>query len=277
MFPQVIEPGTRLGRLAGGGPEVIAPASHDTASAVVAVPSQEPGVAWISSGTWSIVGIESAIPIINSDSLAGNFTNEGGFDGSFRVCKNVMGLWLAQQCREAWGRYTYANLDALAADWERGLGFFDPDSPDLLASGDMPSRIMAHLRNSAPESPGQLVRTIYESLALKYRFVLEQLEALSGRLLPTIHVIGGGSQSRLLNQITANICGRPVVAGPIEATAIGNLVAQMISLGEIDSISGARRIISDSFACEVFQPANSEEWDTSYKEFKAMLLSQGKS
>ena len=134
-----------------------------------------------------------------------------------------------------------------------------------------------HLRNSAPQSPGQLVRTIYESLALKYRYVLEQLEALSGRLLPTIHVIGGGSQSRLLNQITANICGRPVVAGPTEATAIGNLVAQMISLGEIDSIAGARRLISDCFPCEVFQPANTEEWDSSYKEFKAMLLSQGKS
>ena len=280
MFPPVVAPGTALGalrpalaeELGAAGLTVVAPACHDTGSAVAAVPAEGQDFAWISSGTWSIMGVETREPVITPQSLAFNLTNEGGIAGTFRCSKNVLGLWLVQECRRTWAAqghdWSYTELTALAAQAAPLAAVVDPDHDDFLKPGDMPARIQAFCRRTgqpAPDSPAAIVRCALESLALKYRWVLECLEAVTGRRLEPIHIIGGGTQNRLLNQLTADATGRTVVAGPAEATAAGNLLVQAIALGHISSVADARAVARRSFTPEVFSPARSADWDAAYR------------
>jgi len=278
IFPEVIEPGTDLGAVDGTKIRVIAPATHDSGSAVAAVPFSDENTVWISSGTWSIVGVNVAEPIVSSESLMSNFTNEGGIDGGFRFCKNVMGLWLVQQCKLAWEAdglmLNYGELVDQAALAQPFVACFDPDLPELLAPGNMPSRIAEILKQSGqyvPEEPAQLIRVILESLAMKYRVVLGSLREVSGVLGEKICIVGGGSQNKLLNQLTADVCGLTVFAGPVEATAIGNLMMQMITLGEIEDVAAGRQLIQESFASTVYVPNVSEQTQKQFQFFKELI------
>lgn len=288
IFPEIVTPGTRLGPLSATVADnlnvapipVIAPACHDTGSAVAAVPSQNPNHIWISSGTWSLIGTTVTEPLINAQSLNFNLTNEGGVNGTFRLLKNVTGLWLVQECRRTWALqgqdYSYDELTRLAEAAAPFQAFVDPDAPDFFNPGDMPTRMQAfYVRTGqpVPEGTGALVRSALESLALKYRWVLERLEVLLGRRMEVIHIVGGGTKNRLLNQLTANATGLPVITGPVEATAIGNLLMQAIALGEIASAGEAREIVCNSFDVETFEPAQDRgEWDAAYERFLRIIV-----
>ena len=263
IFPPIVQPGTSLGKTRDGKSELIAPACHDTGSAVVAIPSDSSDVAWISSGTWSILGVERPRTLVSDESYRLNYTNEGGVFGTVRLCKNVMGLWILQECRRGWGDVSYADLQIEAGSALSIGSSFDPDDPRFLApnseGSNMEDRIIGYLAETnqvQPATQGEMVRLILESLALKYSANIERLETLIGRRLSAIHIFGGGSQNALLNQLTANACNRPVIAGPVEATAIGNLLMQMITLGDISSLAEAREIVRNSFECPVFEPGH---------------------
>jgi rhamnulokinase len=278
IFPPVVPPGTRLGRYQGI--PVIAPVCHDTGSAVVAVPTTTPNYAYISSGTWSPVGMEVDEPIINDATYEANLTNEGGIGGTFRLLKNVMGLWLVQQCRATWAAmgktYGYDDLTTLAVDAAPFRSLVDPDDPSFLLPGDMPARIRAFCQRTeqpVPESDGQVIRTVYESLALKYRAVLDRLIALTGRTVERVHIIGGGSQNGLLCQMTASAIGCPVVAGPVEATALGNAIVQYIALGELAGMAQAREFLSHATPLTVYEPQDGAAWTEGYRRFEALLTS----
>jgi rhamnulokinase len=280
LFPDIVQPGTQIGEY--HGIPVIAPACHDTGSAVVAVPTTTPDYAYISSGTWSLIGLEVNEPVINDESYEANLTNEGGVNGTFRLLKNVMGLWLAQQCRANWHEQgTDYSYDQLAAEAIKGQSFrslVDPDDPTFLPPGDMPARIRDFCRKTGqmtPETVADTMRTVYESLALKYRLVLEHLIHLTGRTVERIHIIGGGSQNALLNQMTADATGRLVVAGPPEATALGNGIVQLIALGEVDSVAQAREILSRTVGTKHYEPNRAEAaaWDDAYERFKPLVQS----
>jgi rhamnulokinase len=262
IYPEVVPPGTRLGSLLPSVAEeinfslipVIAPACHDTGSAVAAVPMENQKAAYISSGTWSLMGVEINEPVITSQSLAYNFTNEGGVDGTIRLLKNVPGMWLAQECRRIWAArgldYSWEEMTSLAENAAPFTNFIDPEHPDFLNPPDMPVAIWGYCARAGQpdiEFPGAILRCIFESLALKYRRVLEKLEELLGYNLEVVHIIGGGSQNRLLCQLTADACGMPVVAGPVEATAIGNALVQAISLRYVNSLSEGRQLVGRSF------------------------------
>ncbi|MBK9714408.1 MAG: rhamnulokinase [Kouleothrix sp.] len=280
IFPPVVMPGTLLGALQPEVAEetgahdlpVVAPACHDTGSAVAAVPAEAPGFAWLSSGTWSIMGFESPEPVITAQSLAFNLTNEGGVGGTFRCSKNIMGLWLVQECRRTWAAqghdWSYGDLAQLAAEAAPLVALVDPDAEEFFKPGDMPERIRAFCRRTgqpAPEGPGAVVRCVLESMALKYRWVLDRLETVAGRRLDPIHIIGGGAQNRLLNQLTADATGRSVIAGPVEATAIGNILVQAIALGQLGSLAEARAVVRRSFELDRYQPAAAADWDAAYQ------------
>jgi rhamnulokinase len=282
IFGEIVPPGTVLGPLrqaiaaaAGIAPiPVIAPACHDTGSAVAAVPAANENVAWISSGTWSLVGTSVRQPVINADSLAFNLTNEGGVNGTFRLLKNINGLWLVQESRRTWAtqgdEMTYDVLTQAAENAAPLRSLIDPDDAAFFKPGNMPDRISASCVRTgqpAPTSKGAIVRCALESLALKYRWVIEKLETLTSRPVETIHIVGGGTKNRLLSQLTADATGRPVVAGPIEATAIGNLLAQAIALGEIASWEEARQVVRQSFDVETFEPKPSAAWQDAYERF----------
>jgi rhamnulokinase len=285
IFPEIVEPGTVLGDLLPEVAEeigvcvpVIAPACHDTGSAVAAVPAVGGDFAYISSGTWSLMGAELTEPVINADSLAYNFTNEGGVGGTFRFLKNIMGLWLVQESRRTWASQgdslSYDELTHMAAEAEPLRAIVDPDDGDFLKPGDMPARIRAFCKRSgqpAPESKGAIVRCALESLALRYRWTLERVEEMLGRRLEPIHIIGGGTQNRLLNQLAADATGRRVVTGPIEATAIGNVLVQMLALGHIDSVEEGRRLVRASFDVETYEPAGGDEWEDAYARLLAVM------
>jgi rhamnulokinase len=280
IFPEVVAPGTVLGPLreelaeetGAAGVPVVAPACHDTGAAVAAVPAEGPGFAWISSGTWSVMGVEVREPVITPQSLAFNLTNEGGVGGTFRCSKNVMGLWLVQECRRTWAaqgqQWSYAELAQMAAHAAPLAMVVDPDVDEFLKPGDMPARIRALCRRTGqpePGTPGAVVRCVLESLALKYRWVLERLEAVVGQRLEPIHIVGGGAQNQLLNQLTADATGRAVVAGPVEATTVGNLLVQALALGHIGSLAEARAVVRRSFTPQTFEPATSGDWDGAYR------------
>jgi sugar (pentulose or hexulose) kinase len=253
----------RPGALAGGNAEpvpLIAVGSHDTASAVVAVPAAGPRFAYISSGTWSLVGLELDAPVLTEESRLANFTNEGGIDGTIRYLRNVTGLWLLQECVRTWG--ISADLDSLlaAAAAEDPLRYvFDADDPVFLPPGDMPTRICSWLSARdlpAPGSPAQLVRCILDSLALAYRRALLAAQSLSGRHADVVHVVGGGSRNDLLCQLTADATGLPVVAGPAEATALGNVLVQARALGAAPAtLPGIRALLRSCLALRTFTPA----------------------
>lgn len=276
MLTPIRQPGTRIGDY--NGLPVILPAAHDTGCAVAAVPAQTGNFAFLSSGTWSLLGMEVTEPVISDASYAANVTNEGCYGGTFRLLKNIVGLWLAQQCQRVWQHegqtYDYGQLAAMADAAEPFRSLIDPDDPAFLSPGDMPARIREFCQQSgqpAPETVGQFMRTIYESLALKYRYVLDQLLALTGRRVDTLHIIGGGARSGLLCQMAANATGRLVVAGPYEATALGNGMIQMITLGVIDSVAQAREFLSRSPEITRYEPRDVATWAEAYARFKTLI------
>jgi rhamnulokinase len=286
IFPEIVPPATVLGELSPAVADevgldslpVIAPACHDTACAVAAVPAEGAGFLYISSGTWSLLGAELPEPVINERSLAFDITNEGGVGGTFRFLKNITGLWLVQECRRTWARQgeglSYDDLTHMAAQATPLQSFVDPDCGEFLKPGDMPARIRAFCRATGqpvPQGKGAVVRCALESLALKYRWVLERLEEILDRRLEPVHIVGGGARNRLLNQFTADATGRQVVTGPIEATAIGNVIAQAMALGHIASLEEGRQVVRDSFDVDSYEPAGQPEWEEAYGRFLAMV------
>jgi rhamnulokinase len=263
------------------GVKVVVPACHDTGSAVVAVPAKNQDFAWISSGTWSIMGVEVKEPALSEKALQYNFTNEGGVFGTWRLSKNIMGLWLIQECRREWqlqGQdHTYAELTQLAADAAPFLAVINPDDDIFFHPGDMPAKIQSTCQQTGqrvPQTKGAVLRVALESLALKYRWALERLEELSGREFAPIHIIGGGTQNRLLNQFTADATGCTVVTGPIEATAIGNVLMQAIGMGHLDTLADAREVVRNSFDVEEYHPGNRDDWDEAYARLLKLLENQ---
>lgn len=286
LFRPVTDPGTTIGNLlpdvaAETGAdvvEVVLPACHDTGSAIVAVPAQNQNFAWISSGTWSIMGTEIRKPVLDPKALHYNFTNEGGVFGTWRLSKNIMGLWLVQECRRAWqsrgANHTYAELTELASEADAFLAVIDPDDRVFLHPGDMPERIRSYCANTnqhVPETKGEVLRVALESIALKYRWVLERLEALTGKEFHTIHMIGGGTQNLLLNQFTSDATGHRVVTGPVEATAIGNVLMQSIALGHLNSLAQAREVVRSSFTVVEYEPSDHERWHVAYKSLVKLM------
>jgi rhamnulokinase len=274
MLGEIVEPGTLLGKMVDAPhTHVYATAGHDTAAAVAAVPA-EAGTRWcyISSGTWSLMGLELDRPVINAQSLAANYTNEVGVSRTIRFLKNIAGLWLLQECRREWmlegSEYSYEELARMAAEARPFSATIDPDA--FLEPGGMPDKIARHCAASgqaAPATHGEYARAILESLALRYRQVLENLEALSGRSIQVIHIVGGGSRNTLLNQFVADCTGRRVVAGPSEATAIGNILVQAMGAGELGNLDEIRQVVRDSFELATFEPRPSEDWDRAWQRY----------
>lgn len=265
MLPEIVPPGTKLGMY--DGIPVIAPATHDTGSAVAAVPTQKTNYAYISSGTWSLVGLEVGQAVITDQAFAANATNEGGVSGTYRLLKNVMGLWIIQQCRTTWamqGReYSYAELVDLAKQAPPLRSIFDVDDGRFLAPGDHPGHIRAWCAEHdqpVPESVGAVVRSVLESLARQYRAVIRQLQVISGQAVDVIHIVGGGTQNELLNQFTADATAIPVVTGPIEATVLGNAIVQLMAQGEIANLHEARQIVATMGLTKSYTPQNVDDW-----------------
>ena len=279
---EIVEPGSVVGTLlssirANGlrrGITVIAPASHDTASAVAGVTARD-HTAFLSSGTWSLLGIELDAPVINDQALRLNFTNEGGVAGTTRLLKNVMGLWMLQRCRRAFSdrghEYSYPELMEAAREAPALRRVVDPDDGSFLNPQDMPEAIDRFCRKSdqpPPDGPGSYARTILESLALKYRLVLRNLESLIARRIDAIRVVGGGSRNHMLNQLTADATGRRVLAGPCEAAVLGNIGVQLVATGAVSCLAEAREIIDRSFPTETFEPRDTEQWDAVAERFE---------
>lgn len=280
LFGSIVQPGTTVGTLLPQVQEetgktdlrVVTVASHDTASAVIAVPTTEKDFIYISSGTWSLMGTELPEPLINEDSCAANFTNEGGAMRTIRFLKNIMGLWIIQESRRQWKRegkdYSFAQMEEWAKESKALRCFVNVDDPSFATPGNMPERIRAYCRKTGqyvPETVGEIVRCIYESLAMKYRTVVERMQTLTGRKAKVIHVVGGGTKDKFLSQMTADACGIPVAAGPEEATAIGNLMMQAIAAGEVADLGQAREVISASFELKHYIPTSERNlWDEAY-------------
>jgi len=289
FLAEIVPSGTILGLLLPtvqeetGSPAipVIAPATHDTGCAVAAVPASSKNHVYISSGTWSLMGVEITEPLINEQALAMNFTNEGGVYGTFRFLRNIMGLWIVQECRRIWQRegqeYSYAELTEMAARSQPWVSLIDPDHTRFLAPGDMPSRVQQYCSETnqpVPESRGDIVRCALDSLALKYRLVVENLDALFDRKHEPIHIVGGGAQNKLLCQLTADATKRTVIAGPIEATAIGNVLVQAISTGYVSDLNQAREIVRNSFDVVTYGPQPDDHSDEAYSRFKNLTAEQ---
>jgi len=287
LFPEMVSPGTITGKIKSSikgelglkyDPVVISVAQHDTASAVMAVPATSERFAYISSGTWSLLGSETPIPYTNDIAREYNFTNEGGYANTTRLLKNIMGLWIIQECKRQWDRkgevYSFGELASMAEKADPLKCFIDPDDPLFMPPNGMVERIQQYCKNTdqyVPTTHGEVSRCIYESLAMKYRMSLEGLEQILGYKLPVLHVVGGGCQNKALCQYTANAIGRPVIAGPVEATAIGNITCQLIAMGEIKDLWQAREIISNSFESIVYTPQNTDIWDQKYNQFKKII------
>lgn len=279
MFPDIVQPGTRLG-LYENMP-VIAPACHDTGSAVVATPTQTPNYAYISSGTWSLVGLEVPEPIITPAALEANVTNEGGIGGTYRLLKNVMGLWIVQQCRSAWAAagttYSYADLLLHAQHAPPLQSLIIPNDPRFLPPGDHPQQVQALCAATGqvvPQTHGAIVRCVLESLALAYRDVLDTLERLAQQRIEQINIIGGGVQNELLCQMTANATGLPVQAGPVEATVLGNALVQLIALGELANIHQARQLVATMAPPRRYEPQHTDVWQAAYARYTALARDQ---
>jgi len=286
LFKPVTDSGIRIGTLLPNLAEeigtsaipIMLPACHDTGSAVVAVPAKNQDFAWLSSGTWSIMGVESSQPVINGKALDYNFTNEGGVFGTWRFSKNVMGLWLVQECRREWIRQgeemSFDALTQAAAESEAFLSVIDPDYAEFLHPGDMPSRIQkfcAETDQPVPQTKGQIIRVALEGIALKYCLVLERLEEVTGKRLDPIYIIGGGTKNRLLNQFTADATGRVVITGPVEATAAANILMQAIGLKHLNSLAEAREVVRASFELETYEPKQTVEWDEAYARLHKVM------
>ena len=286
LFTEIVMPGRICGTLSGeicrsldvAPVPVIHVASHDTGSAVVSVPADGDNFAYLSSGTWSLLGTETAAPVVTAASAAANFTNEGGYGGRIRLLKNIGGLWLIQESRRQWQRegteVSFADLEQEAKGAPAFRCFIDPDAPDFVVPGDIPGRIRemcARTGQTVPQSRAEVMRCIYESLALKYRYCFRKLEQISGHRFDVLHVIGGGTKDRLLSRFTADACGREVITGPVEATVLGNIAVQLIALGELSSLSQARRVISASFELAHFEPQDAAAWEEAGGRFESLF------
>ena len=285
ILPEIVKAGTVVGQLqphicqelSCEPIRVIAIGSHDTASAVAAVPAQQEPWAYISSGTWSLMGVEIPTAIVNDTTFKYAFTNEGGVNGTIRLLKNIMGLWPLQECRREWQRQgtdlSYDQLTALAAQVKPFAAFIDPDCTDFLAPGDMPRKINNYLtRNSQQtiDDKGQMARVILESLAFRYAQVMRALEDVTGQNINVLHIVGGGSRNELLAQFASNATGKKVLTGPTEATACGNVLTQALACGQLDSLEQGRRLIGNSFKLKEFQPADIETWARHCHSFPKM-------
>lgn len=289
ILPDIVAPGTALGHLRpevaartglDESTHVIAPGAHDTASAVAAVPFGEKGGAYLSSGTWSLMGVELDEPLINDRVAELNFTNEGGVGGKIRFLKNIAGLWLVQECRRAWmaqsgKEYTYDDLTQRASGASSFGAVLEPDDPRFVAPASMPQAIAEYAAatgQAAPQYKGEFVRCCLESLALKYRWTLEKLEELRGEKIETLHIVGGGTQNRLLSRLSSDAIGRPVVAGPIEATATGNILTQAMARGELSTLAEMREVVRNSFEVEYYEPGtdDTDRWDAAYEKFLSL-------
>ena len=286
VFAPLVQPGTVLGELSkeiceecGVDPvPVISVCGHDTQSAITSVPCEDGDFAFLSSGTWSLFGTELDKPIVNETSMNINITNEGGFDGSTGFLKNIIGLWLIQESRRQWKRegkeYSYADLEKLALAAEPFKCFIDPDAPEFVPHGNIPERVREFCRKTGqyvPETVGEIMRCIYESLAMKYRLTFEKLRECTERDYPVIHVIGGGTKDGLLCQMKANSCDRTVKAGPIEATVMGNVAVQLMSDGSVENIGQARKIVAESSELKTFEPKDTDKWAEAYEDFLKII------
>lgn len=286
IFTGIVQPGTIIGKLTDdnaaefcfGNTKIVAVAEHDTGSAVVAVPADEDDFIYISSGTWSLIGVELKKPVINETTFKYNFTNEGGAFGTYRLLKNVMGLWIVQECKRYWDSMgeecTFAQLEEEAWNSEPFKCLIDPDDDLFLNPGNMPSNIAAFCLETGqnpPETKGEYARCIMESLALKYRYVIERIEEITGKIYGTINIVGGGVKDRMLCSFTSCSTGRKVVAGPVEATSIGNIVMQAVALGEIGSLREARQIVKNSFPVKEYSPEMKTTWNEAYSNFLKII------
>ena len=284
ILGRIVPPGTNLGPLrqniaaeSGLQADVVLPGTHDTASAVMAVPAasragERPDWCYISLGTWALMGIESPEPIVNDEVLKFNFTNEGGVGNTFRLLKNISGLWLVQECRRVWNQagrnWDWEDLNRLSAAAKPLVTFIDPDAPDLLAPENMPEAIRQHARKTGqavPQDEGAVLRCALDSIAMRFRQVLAMCEELAGGRIETVHIVGGGTKNRQLCQAAADACGRRVLAGPVEATATGNIMMQAVAAGEVGSIAEAREVIRNSFPVEEYEPRNTAAWDEAFE------------
>ena len=281
LFQDITQPGTTLGEInretrektGMGKVPIAAVACHDTGSAVAAVPAEVDDFAYISSGTWSLMGIEAGRPLINSKTLQYNITNEGGVAGTYRILKNISGLWLLQECRRAWAAervYSYDELEKLGGEAEPLKIIIDPDWGGFLAPPSMPGAIASYCKMTkqrAPRTHGEFVRAVLEGLVLAYRRTLGQLEDAAGKRLNKIHIVGGGSRNALLSQLAADATSRRVYTGPAEATAFGNILIQAIARGRVRDLKHIRRIVRGSSEIKLYEPTDSQNWDEAYKRF----------
>ncbi len=285
ILPEIVPAGTVLGPIRKevadecgvSGIPVIAPATHDTGSAVAAVPAEGDDWCYISSGTWSLMGLELPAPIINDKVAEYNYTNEGGVGGTTRFLKNIMGLWPLQECRRHWTRngeeLSYAEIANMAFASKQFGSLLNLEHRPILSPGDMPIKIENYCmqtRQTPPAGKGEMARCILESLAVTYRKTIEALEDIRGKKIRTIHIVGGGSQNELLNQMTADACGRPVITGPVEATAIGNVLVQAMAVGKVKSLAEIRQIIRASFPVKRYEPKDTAKWDSAYARFREL-------
>ena len=286
ILPEITESGSIIGMLSKEICEeldikpikVIAVCGHDTQSALVAAPAKEKNFAFLSSGTWSLLGTELDEPIINERSLALNVTNEQGYAGKTSFLKNIIGLWLIQESRRQWIRegreYSFMELETLAKEAEPFKCFIDPDAPEFTPSGNIPKRIREYCEKSGqyvPQTVGEIMRCIYESLALKYKAAISELEECTGKKFETLYMIGGGTKDKFLSALTANSCGITVSSGPVEATAMGNVLIQLMAQGEVRDLSHAREIVRASEKISYFEPENTDEWERAYEKYIAVI------
>lgn len=280
-FAPIVFSGTEIGKLSHsvkkqtgmGDISVIAVAGHDTGSAVLATPAVNENFAYLSSGTWSLMGIESAEPVINEETYALNFSNEGGADGSVRLLKNICGMWLIEQCKKEWekeGTVTFTEIVQAANEASPFRCFINPDSPSFASPHSMISAIKKYCGETGqlvPDTMGEIARCIYESLAFRYKQVLSNLQNLATFPIETLHIIGGGAQNKMLNQFTANAVGKTVLAGPSEATAMGNILLQAKAAGIVSSKEEIRQIIRNSVQLEKFEPEETALWESNYNKY----------
>ncbi len=284
LMGDIVQPGTEIGKIL---PEVqnetgcgeiscVAVASHDTASAIASVPADGGNWAYLSSGTWSLLGIESEEPLVSEQTLEMNFTNEGGVDGTTRFLKNIMGMWLIQECKRIWDEekvLEWQEIVDLSQAAEPFKCLINPDDPSFLNPGDMPAAIQNYCERTnqfVPQTKGEIARCIYDSLAMKYKYTIELIEKVTGRKIEKLHIIGGGAHNKMMNQLAADSIGIPVYAGPTEATAIGNLMMQARAAGLVNSLSEIRAIIRNSFEITEYTPSPKLNWENAYEKFKRL-------
>jgi rhamnulokinase len=284
LMGEIVQPGTEIGKILPevqeetGSAEIpcIAVASHDTASAIASVPADGGNWAYLSSGTWSLLGIESDVPQVSEQTLQMNFTNEGGVEGTTRFLKNIMGMWLIQECKRIWDEekeMEWQEIVDLSLAAEPFKCLINPDDLSFLNPGNMPVAIQNYCEKTnqpVPQTKGEIARCIYDSLAMKYKFTIGQIESVTGKKIEKLHIIGGGAHNKMMNQLTADAIGIPVFAGPTEATAIGNLMMQAKAAGVVESLTEIRKIIRNSFEVTKYIPSPELNWDAAYSKFKEL-------